>query len=216
MSLILRTFARTPVFFALSVSAVLLTACAQSPLSDTQSGRGSTQTDALKIAQGRDALRANSQLQFGLDKQDKPLESEQLAKTSTNTFIPELKEAKTFLGTLPCAGADTCALQKLTVTLAPTGQWRLRAQTIDAQGQTISESGLSSMGCWVSTAVSPRRIILLNAQDTVMADLSFSNNNVLLVNSYNQQRPTLSTSLTRQADIDPIDELDTSAAPACS
>lgn len=216
MSLNLRTFARTPALLTLCCSAMLLTACAYNPFSDSQSGRANTQNDALKIAQGRDAVRANSQLQFGLDKQEAHAESANTVAAENPAFIPELKEAKTFLGTLPCMSSENCELQTLTVTLAPTGQWRLRAQALNAQGQTLAESSLLSMGCWVSTATAPRRIILLNAQDSVMADLSFTTNNVLHVNSFNQQRPTLSTSLTRQADVDPIDELDTNAIPACS
>lgn len=216
MPIILRNFSRSPLVLAMGLSALLLSACAQNPSqNDPQAGRGNTQSDALKTAQGRDTARASSQLQFGLNEKQAPASLAAPAAEPAQATIPELNEAKTFLGTLPCLGGGACQVQKLTVTLAPNGLWRLRAQAIGSQGQDQSAASFISLGCWESTAASPRRIILLNQQDSVVADLGFTSKNTIQVHSYNQQQPTLSTSLTRQADVDPISELDNTPVPAC-
>lgn len=210
MPLISRISSRRAPLSALAMT-LLLAACAQSPLNDPHAGRASTQSDAMKTAQGRDVHRASSQLQIDLNNKEVSTkrESEAAASPSARHELAELQEAKTFLGTIPCpAGSTNCVPQKLTVTLAPAGQWRLRSQALDKPG-----SGQVSSGCWVSTGASPSRIILLNQQEVVMADLSFSSGQVMQVHAFNQQRPTLSTSLTQQADIDPIDEVQ--GARAC-
>lgn len=197
------------------VMVALLAACAQSPAQpDPNEGRGSTQQDALRNAQGRDTTRAPSQITLGFGDQEgvrpvAPAQPEQQA-APLGTTVAELAEPKTFLGTLSCPPqGGACSPSKISVTLAPAGQWRLRAMPLDG-GQARSAGG-----CWVPIGAQPTRIALLADNDTTLADLSFVNGNVLRINTFNQQRPTLESRLTRQADIDPIAELDGKPVPAC-
>ena len=72
-------------------------------------------------------------------------------------------------------------------------------------------------GCWDVIGDAPLRIALVHAdRNTAKADLSFQNDNALKVNSLNGVQPMLEHRLTRQADLDPIDELRDRAALACS
>ncbi|HRL21180.1 MAG TPA: hypothetical protein PLG97_05685 [Alcaligenes sp.] len=197
------------------VLAALLAACAQTPSQpDANQGRGSTQQDALRNAQGRDTARAPSQISLGFGDQEgvravEPAQPTQEAAPLGNA-IAELAEPKTFLGTLSCPPqSGACTPSKISLTLAPAGQWRLRTESLGG-GQTHSAGG-----CWVPIGAQPTRIALLTDKDSTMADLSFLNGNVLRINTFNQQRPTLESRLTRQADIDPIAELDGKPVPAC-
>lgn len=197
------------------LSVVLLAACAQAPVQPSPNeGRGSTQKDALRQAQGSSTARAPSQINLGFGNQEglhtiTPARAEQPA-AMVDRSVPELAEPKTFLGTLSCPPqGGACEPYKISVTLAPAGQWRLRATPLGA-GEEHRMSG-----CWVPIGTQPTRIALLANNDSTLADLSFVNNNVLRINTFNQQRPTLESHLTRQADIDPVSELDGQANPTC-
>jgi len=197
------------------VLVALLAACAQNPAQpDPNDGRGSTQQDALRNAQGRDTARAPSQISLGFGDQEgvRPATPAQPAPEAAplGQAVAELAEPKTFLGTLSCPPqSGACTPSKISVTLAPAGQWRLRTEPLGG-GQAHSAGG-----CWVPIGAQPTRIALLTDKDSAMADLSFLNGNVVRINSFNQQRPTLESRLTRQADIDPIAEQDGKPAPAC-
>ena len=197
------------------LSLVLLAACAQAPVQPPPNeGRDSTQKDALRQAQGSGTARAPSQINLGFGNQEglhaiTPARAEQPAALADRN-VAELAEPKTFLGTLSCPPqGGACEPYKISVTLAPAGQWRLRASPL-AAGEEHRMSG-----CWVPIGTQPTRIALLTNNDATLADLSFVNNNVLRIHTFNQQRPTLESHLTRQADIDPVSELDGQATPAC-
>ncbi|MBX6965071.1 hypothetical protein AB6N01_10960 [Alcaligenes nematophilus] len=197
------------------LSVVLLAACAQAPVQPAPNeGRDSTQKDALRQAQGSGNARAPSQINLGFGNQEglhaiTPARAEQPAAQADRS-VPELAEPKTFLGTLSCPPqSGACEPYKISVTLAPAGQWRMRATPVGA-GQEHHKSG-----CWVPIGTQPTRIALLAENDSTLADLSFVNNNVLRINTFNQQRPTLESHMTRQADLDPVNELDGKATPAC-
>ncbi|MGG5143771.1 hypothetical protein [Alcaligenes ammonioxydans] len=198
------------------LSLVLLAACAQAPVQPTPNeGRDSTQKDALRQAQGSSTARAPSQINLGFGNQEglraiTPASAEQAPAAQADHSVAELAEPKTFLGTLSCPPqGGICEPYKISVTLAPAGQWRLRATPLGA-GQSYHKGG-----CWVPIGTQPTRIALLADNDSTLADLSFVNNNVLRVNTFNQQRPTLESHLTRQADLDPVSELDSQPIPAC-
>ncbi len=197
------------------LSVVLLAACAQAPVQQAPNeGRDSTQKDALRQAQGSGTTRAPSQINLGFGNKEglhplTPARADQAAAQADRS-VAELAEPKTFLGTLSCPPqGGACEPYKISVTLAPAGQWRLRASPLG----TGEEHRMS--GCWVPIGTQPTRIALLASNDSTLADLSFVNNNVLRIHSFNQQRPTLESHLTRQADIDPVSELDGQPMPAC-
>ena len=62
---------------------------------------------------------------------------------------------------------------------------------------------------------SPLRIILQAEQQEATISLSFVHDNMLRIMMYNDIRPILDYHLTRQADIDPIDELADRPALSC-
>jgi len=128
-----------------------------------------------------------------------------------STLFPQ---AQTFLGTLPCFQPDMrCTAQRITLTLAPNGRWRARAAYLDTDRQ--SGSAQTDQGCWRSIAERPPRVILLAANGSVRAELAMVANNVLRLRAVNGVSPNLNYSLTRQPDLDPIDELSGRPAPAC-
>jgi len=98
-----------------------------------------------------------------------------------------------------------CDAARFVVTLAPSGEWRSRTLLLvgDQSGQTLLDQG-----CWDVIGTEPLRIALLQPnRSTAMADLSFVNGNTLRVSMLNGTQPMLEHRLTRQADLDPIDEL---------
>ncbi|WP_343838155.1 hypothetical protein [Castellaniella ginsengisoli] len=200
----------------------LLAACAQ----QREPGfydvpRGDTVSDARHRAHGDAGTVAPAQLQFGFgaDSQKKAAPDDGAAQaapgqeaTPANAgATPQaLAETRTYLGTIACpAGQQACPPRRMTVTLAPDGQWRARSAPLDGAAAT------ASMGCWHLVSTDPVRIVL-QAGDQAHATLEFIQANVLRLAQLNGQAPLLESRLTRQADIDPIQELAASPAEACA
>lgn len=197
-----------------SLSAVLLiglvAGCAQTPVQE-HSGRASTLTDAQQKARGqRDGSKnkGSSQVAIGFGDKSSATHSADLPKGG----VREIYEAKTFLGTISCAATQVnCAPIQFTVTLSPSGAWRMRAtETTTTTGKTAV-----AQGCWHQIGTNPTRILLETTQETVLADLSFIHDQQLRVNVFNYVTPTLETHLSRQQDIDGIDELQNQTGPVC-
>lgn len=197
----------------LAVLAVL-TACAQpqesSALYDTS--RENTQRDAQNHAIGG-GPRAPSQIHLGFGDTGPAGAAPQSgtaagaeAEAPASAAVPRpLAEARSFLGTVPCPAGMACDAARFVVTLAPSGEWRSRTLLLvgDQPGQTLLDQG-----CWDVIGAEPLRIALVQPnRSTAMADLSFVNGNTLKVNMLNGAQPMLEHRLTRQADLDPIDEL---------
>lgn len=203
----------------------LLAACAQ----QREPGfydvpRGDTASDALHRAQGDAGTVAPAQLQFGFgaDSQKKPAPESgagtgaekaagQSARPAAAVKIPsELAETRTYLGTVACpAGQQACPARRMTLTLAPDGQWRARSKPLDGTAAT------ASMGCWHLVSTEPVGIVLQTG-DQARATLEFIQTNVLRLTRLDGQAPLLESRLTRQADIDPIQELAAQPAEACA
>jgi len=208
---------RTRLFIA-SIALLTLAGCAaQQPTQ--QRMQESTLTDAQAQAQGRATSRAPTQLQLGFGEnaprqaQAAPTEAEQADKAAINTQALPIREARTFLGTLPCLLGGSCEAARTTLTLAPNGQWRARSEPLTAAGAT---TGSAQQGCWEVTGIEPWRIRLRTAEsESSMASFTFVNDNMLRVNSVNDHQPMLEYHLTRQADVDGIDELNAAKVPVC-
>lgn len=199
------------------VLALLLAGCAQQRMPNYyDTPHDSTEADAQSQAQGRNGARAPSQIQlgFGADqKAAKPQAGQASAGEQTVIKARPLAEAKTFLGTIPClTGAAACSAQRLTLTLAPDGQWRSRSVLLD---KPDSKHNIVQQGCWDVIGTQPLRIVLKLNEQASMASMTFVNDNVLRINMINDVTPTLEYRLTRQADIDAIDELATKAPLQC-
>lgn len=219
---------------AILVSALLLTACAQMQ----QSGyynlpAASSATDAQAQAEGAyatQAVRPPNQIQIGL-KSSAPAQQQSAANVTANpaagapvatsaaagpldTVRSELiPEPQTFAGTLPCFHPEMkCVAQRVTVTMSPNGRWRARAAYL---GQNNKTSQLADQGCWRATAQAVPRIVLLNNQNNVRAELGMTSTNVLRLISINGDVPNLTYTLTRQPDLDPINELNNQTSPNC-
>lgn len=212
---------------------VLLGACTQ----QNQPGyydtpRENTVSDALHRAQGDAGTVAPSQLQLGFGAQSrKPANGAAgapegapgttppqaaaaagapAAAAGPRSGMPEaLRETRTYLGTVPCPDNGLCSAARMTLTLAPDGQWRARNATLTGNGPTQTV-----MGCWFLAGTEPARIVLQSG-DQSYATLELIQSNVLKLTRLNGQAPLLESRLTRQADIDPIDELASKPAQAC-
>ncbi len=205
----------------LALATLVLAGCAQ----QREPGYYATNTentlgDAQYQAQGHSRERAPSQIKLGFGKDAKPpasaapSEAEQAAKAAIAATVRPLTEAKTFLGTIPClTSAYACSAARVTITLAPNGEWRSRTVSLDAAspGATTTEQG-----CWDVVGTSPWRIILQTPNKATRANLTFVNDNVLRVNSINDVKPTLDHHLTRQPDVDAINELTKAAVLQCA
>ncbi|WP_323012220.1 hypothetical protein [Castellaniella sp.] len=213
----------------LSISLLgLLGACAQQAgYYDTP--RESTASDAMHRAQGGGTAIAPSQLQLGFGGQTeaKPATGTPedagnaipvavaLGQTAATTGanrqgLPQsLADTRTYLGTVACTGAAPCSASRLTLTLAPDGQWRARNTPADG-----SSPASTAMGCWFLTHTDPVRIVL-QAGEQPYASLELVQSNVLKLLRLNGQAPVLESRLTRQADLDPITELSSQPAQAC-
>ncbi|MDY0308621.1 MAG: hypothetical protein RBR29_02345 [Castellaniella sp.] len=203
----------------------LLAACAQ----QREPGfydipRGDTTSDARHRAQGDASTVAPTQLQFGFgaDNQKSPTPGNGTPTNAASTGGPatqqvsgatlprELAETRTYLGTIACpAGQQACPARRMTLTLAPDGQWRARSTPLDDSTPTVS------MGCWHLVSTEPAGIVLQTG-DHARATLEFIQSNVLRLTRLDGQVPLLESRLTRQADIDPIDELAAHPAEACA
>lgn len=200
-----------------AVLAVVLSGCAQQKASgyyDTP--HDNTMSDAQLQAQGRDGARAPSQIQlgFGNERENaKKQDPEQQAAASNAVAARPLTEAKTFLGTVPClANASGCSASRLTLTLAPEGQWRARTVLLD---QPEAQNNIVQQGCWSVVGTQPLRIVLQTDSDAAKANLAFVNDNVLRINMINDIKPMLDYHLTRQQDIDPINEISSQTPLQC-
>ncbi|MGB6242392.1 MAG: hypothetical protein WBF69_07900 [Castellaniella sp.] len=204
---------------------VLLSACAQQRAPgyyDTP--RDSTVSDARQRAQGDSAAQAPSQLQLGFGGQAQASSAAgsqsdasagagagaaPAASTARQNLPQALADTRTYLGTIACADSGQCPSNRMTLTLAPDGQWRARSTPVDG-----SSPARATMGCWFLTGDAPVRIVLQSGEHT-RASLEFSTSNVLRVVRVNGKAPLLDSSLTRQADLDPIAELASQPAQRC-
>lgn len=141
--------------------------------------------------------------------------SDPAASTTDNLRTSLIPEAQSFSGTLPCFHPEMkCTAQRITLTVAPNGRWRARASYLDQNSQ--SGTSLTDQGCWRASPMNPPRIVLLNAQGGVRSELTMpAMGNALRLISINGETPNLTYTLTRQPDLDPINELNKTPAPNC-
>ncbi|WP_062684571.1 copper resistance protein NlpE N-terminal domain-containing protein, partial [Achromobacter denitrificans] len=130
---------------------------------------------------------------------------------AAHSLVPQ---PQTYMGTLPCfSPAMQCTAQRVTLTLAPNGRWRGRTAYLEddpKKGPPVAEQG-----CWDATDERPPRVILMDGQGNARVEFVVAANNVLRVRSIAGQTPNLNYNLTRQPDLDPIDELAKAGAPKC-
>ncbi|MEC6408174.1 copper resistance protein NlpE N-terminal domain-containing protein [Achromobacter xylosoxidans] len=130
---------------------------------------------------------------------------------AANSLVPQ---PQTYMGTLPCfSPAMQCTAQRVTLTLAPNGRWRGRTAYLENDPKKAAP--VVEQGCWDTTDERPPRVILLDGQGNVRVEFVVAANNVLRVRSVAGQTPNLNYNLTRQPDLDPIDELAKAKAPQC-
>lgn len=130
---------------------------------------------------------------------------------AANSQVPQ---PQTYMGTLPCfSPAMQCTAQRVTLTLAPNGRWRGRTAYLENDPKKAAP--VVEQGCWDATDERPPRVILLDGQGNVRVEFVVAANNVLRVRSVAGQTPNLNYNLTRQPDLDPIDELAKAKAPQC-
>lgn len=205
----------------------------------------STVTDAQYQGSGagyRSVLRAPSQVQIALKPDQKKAPSQAAASQGATTEdgqpVPEgasadaavpapapaatqsaaanslVPQPQTYMGTLPCfSPAMQCTAQRVTLTLAPNGRWRGRTAYLENDPKQAAP--VVEQGCWDATDERPPRVILLDARGNVRVEFVVAANNVLRVRSIGGQTPNLNYNLTRQPDLDPIDELAKAQAPQC-
>jgi NlpE N-terminal domain len=127
------------------------------------------------------------------------------------TLIPE---PQSFAGTLPCFHPEMkCSAQRVTITLAPNGRWRARAAYLEQNSKNSAVQ--TDQGCWRASAQAVPRVVLLNSQGNVRAELGMTSGDVLRLISMNGGTANLTYNLTRQPDLDSIDELKGKPAPNC-
>jgi hypothetical protein len=196
----------------------------------------STTTDAIAQGEGiynNQTLRAPSQIQIGLQQSSgisraataaadapsstsvsvDPASSATVASTESlqATLIPD---PQSFSGTLPCFHPEMkCSAQRVTVTLAPNGRWRARAAYLEQNSKNGTVQ--TDQGCWRASAQAIPRVVLLNSQGNVRAELAMTSGDVLRLISMNGTTANLTYNLSRQPDLDPIDELKSKSAPNC-
>jgi len=222
---------------------VVVAGCAQMQQQMQQPGYynppvASSTTDAIEHAEapyGSQTMRAPSQIQIGLkgrasDAAPVPGQPSGAAQAAANanqgttattaaaandslqaSLFPE---PLTFAGTLPCFHPEMkCSAQRITITLAPNSRWRARAAYLEQ----ASKSGppLADQGCWRVIPQAVPRIVLLNPSGNVRAELALTSTNVLRLVSINGDSVNLTYTLTRQPDLDPINELNKATAPNC-
>src|SRR3546814_14519982 len=91
-------------------------------------------------------------------------------------------QAKTFLGTVPCLdNAGGCSANRITLTIAPTGEWRARTVML---GPDASPHGKTSeQGCWSVIGIKPLRILLKLKTEKQKASLTLLNHTVLHISN---------------------------------
>lgn len=185
----------------------------------------SSTQDAIMNAEGagmRQVVVAPSQIQMGwrtgggVDQLtptgEAAVERDVAADEAPLGLIPK---PETFMGNLPCFGAGMdCATQRVVVTLAPNGRWRSRISYLDQQQQSSGKPSVAQ-GCWRSTLSKPPSLLLLDAQKNVRTELRMTANNMLQIVTIDGNSPSLTYTLNRQPDLDPISELDNDASPVC-
>ena len=207
---------------AVLTSAFIVAGCAkQQAPGYYETGPESTLSDAQHQAQGRTIQRAPSQLQLGFGEAKEKATTETPAATPATEAAPTykaptirpLREAKTFLGTTPCLldGNQNCPATRITLTMAPSGEWRARTVQLDGT-QPVTKL---EQGCWVVVNDNPWRVILETESKATKARLTFLTDNVLRIDAINDARPALDYRLTRQAEVDGIDELSGKPALNC-
>lgn len=240
---VLVQYRRTPLTLIATVlaGAALTAGCAQQRSAGYYNPpRESTVTDAQYQAQGAGYLpqvQAPSQLQIALkapppgqNRKSAPTEEQAASQAaaadasaqatataagSTSAAAYSLvPQAQTYMGTLPCLTPSAqCAAQRITLTLAPNGRWRSRTAVLDNAGNLGKPT--TEQGCWDATGERPPRVWLADAAGNQISDFVVAANNVLRLKSAYGVTPNLNYSLTRQPDLDPIDELGQQAAPKC-
>jgi hypothetical protein len=205
---------------AVAAATVILAGCAQQRDPGYYAvEQNTTQSDALQQAEGPTGSMAPSQIQLPFGNQKKKPAQKQSDQAKAQAAVREatrpLMQAKTFLGTLPCiTKTDTCSANRITLTIAPTGEWRARTEILGPDSKPGGKA--VQQGCWSVIGTKPLKVLLQLKNDNSKASLTFINDNVLQVDSFNGVRPTLNYRLTRQADIDAIDELHGLPALHCS
>jgi len=219
---------------------VVVAGCAQMQQQMQQPGYynppvASSTTDAIEHAEapyGTQTMRAPSQIQIGLKGRasdaapvaGQPSGVTQAAASANQGAIAAaandslqaslFPEPLTFAGTLPCFHPEMkCSAQRITITLAANGRWRARVAYLEQASK--SGSPLTDQGCWRVIPQAVPRIILLNPSGNVRAELALTSTNVLRLVSINGDSVNLTYTLTRQPDLDPIDELNKATAPNC-
>lgn len=197
-----------------TVAALALAGCASDyDTSRYHKSRETTQADAHRHAQGQRGTMAPPQLQIGFGDSDKKRRdaSQTDAAEGAGTVaqaqpLPRpLRQPQTFLGTMPCLTSDPgCPASRVTLTFSPSGEWRARTQALDTSSP---HQPVAQQGCWEVISTDPLRIILRSSHDSTQAAFQFVNDALLRVYRFNDVAPTLDYHLTRQPDIDPIDEL---------
>jgi len=133
------------------------------------------------------------------------------AESLQATLIPE---PQSFAGTLPCFHPEMkCSAQRVIITLAPNGRWRARATYLEQSSKNSTVQ--TDQGCWRASAQAVPRVVLLNNQGNVRAELAMTSGNMLRLISMNGGTANLTYNLSRQPDLDPIDELKGKPAPNC-
>ncbi|MFF7398532.1 copper resistance protein NlpE N-terminal domain-containing protein [Achromobacter sp. NPDC008082] len=163
---------------------------------------GQTTEDGQAVPEGADHSSANAS----------PAPAPAAAPNAVaHSLVPQ---PQTYMGTLPCfSPAMQCTAQRVTLTLAPNGRWRGRTAYLENdpnKGPAVTEQG-----CWDATDERPPRVILMDGKGNARAEFLVAANNVLRVRSIAGQTPNLNYNLTRQPDLDPIDELAKAQAPQC-
>ncbi|MBB1597593.1 copper resistance protein NlpE N-terminal domain-containing protein [Achromobacter sp. UMC46] len=162
---------------------------------------GQTTEDGQAVPAGADASAQSSA----------PAPAPATPNAAAHSLVPQ---PQTYMGTLPCfSPAMQCTAQRVTLTLAPNGRWRSRTAYLEddpKKGPAVTEQG-----CWDATDERPPRVILLDGKGNARVEFLVAANNVLRVRSIAGQTPNLNYNLTRQPDLDPIDELAKSPALQC-
>lgn len=191
--------------------------------------KASSTQDAIRSAEGagaRQVVTAPSQVQItwrtgGNDKKSSTdgltaagqadLDREASADSTPAGLITK---PETFMGNLPCfAPGMNCSTQRFVLTLAPNGRWRSRITYFEQQ--QISGQASSAQGCWRSTLAKPPSLLLLDADKNVRSELRMTANDVLQIVTIDGDSPSLTYTLSRQPDLDPISELDEKPASVC-
>ncbi|ANN69868.1 copper resistance protein NlpE N-terminal domain-containing protein [Bordetella bronchialis] len=130
---------------------------------------------------------------------------------SERDLVPQ---PQTYMGTLPCFAAGMeCEAQRITLTLAPNGRWRGRSAYLDDAPNR--DKPLAEQGCWTVTDEKPPRVFLIGRDNNVRAEFVVAANNVLRLRAIAGVTPSLNYTLTRQPDLDPINELAKQTPPQC-